>query len=476
MDILQSSPYDKARGCSAPLVNIKMSEVEAWTPSRFNSRTNDAEGNTILWNSRSGSMSVIPANKKDALEPFLSQEGRPGKLDAFGVYLKDRGYIVPKEANEYRQFRTLFGEQHYRSDVLELILLASEDCNLRCKYCYEEFLRGTMEEQVRANVKKLVENRASSLKRLGISWFGGEPLYGFEAIADLAPYFQEIALKNSWKYSASMTTNGYLLTPDIAEKLISWKVRNFQITVDGLAEQHDVNRPARDGSGTFQTIFENLRALKQTSQEFFVRLRVNFDRDTHPHLEKLLVLFQETFGPDPRFGVAFYGVGKWGGANDENLNVCGVFEANDIRAELQASASEKGLKFSTIADRNLPGQGVCYAARPYNYVIGADGKVMKCTVALDKDPSNIVGLLGDDGNIQLNDDRFAKWVDPAFESDTSCQKCHLLPSCQGLSCPLLRFEHKTSPCAATVKHNLHNELIAAQNVRKATARMVPVGA
>jgi len=107
-------------------------------------------------------------------------------------------------------------------------------------------------------------------------------------------------------------------------------------------------------------------------------------------------------------------------------------------------------------------------------VIGADGKVMKCTVALDKDPSNIVGVINEDGKIEMNDDRLSKWVAPAFETDQNCQKCHILPSCQGMSCPLLRYEHNTSPCAATVKHSIHHELVAALNARKANARQVAV--
>jgi len=421
-------------------------------------------------------MSVFSPAQKDALERYLTQEGSTGKLDSFGNYLKERGYIVSKTSDELRQFRVMFGEQHFRSDALELILLSSEDCNFRCRYCYEDFPRGMMEERVRAGIKRLVESRVTSLKRLNISWFGGEPLYGLPAIDELAPFFDEIATRHNLQYSASMTTNGYLLTPDVADRLISWRLRNFQITVDGLAEQHNHNRPGRDGSGTFETIFENLKALKASSHKFFVRVRVNFDRDTAPHLEKLLCYLEQEIGPDPRFGIAFYGVGKWGGSNDADLNVCGVFEANDVRAELQDSAYRKGLKFNTLADRNLPGQGVCYAARPFNFVIGADGKVMKCTVALDKDPSNIVGILNEDGKIEMNEDKFSKWVEPAFESDQNCQKCHILPACQGMSCPLLRFEYNASPCAATVKHSIHHELVAALHARKAGARQVAVGA
>jgi uncharacterized protein len=467
-DIKRTSPYDSGTKSCAPLVPLlPAQQVQEWVPSRFNARALNAQGSMVLWNTLSGKINVFRASQKQFVEKMLSQKGFRGPLDALGKYLHERGYIVPKGTNEYRQFQLLFGKQHYRSDKLELILLASEDCNFRCTYCYEGFARGTMEPRVRQNIKDLVRRKVGVIRDLSVHWFGGEPLYGLAAIDDLAPFFLELATQHDWNYSASMTTNGYLLTPDTAQRLISWKVNCFQITLDGLAAQHDRNRPARDGSGTFQTIFENLTSLKASDKQFFVRLRINFDPVNYPHLDSLLLLLKETFGEDPRFGLAFHAVGKWGGPNDANLDVCGG-EAPYVKARLQESAASKGLKSTTLGDESHPGGAVCYAARPYNLIIGASGQVMKCTVALDKDPANVVGRLEEGGELILNRERFARWVEPAFESDHNCRSCYLLPSCQGISCPLIRFESGKSPCETTCKHSLHAELVTLL-----TARLVP---
>ncbi len=252
-DVKRVSPFDAGAKCSSPLVNIQPAPTQEWVPSRFNARTVDSNGNMVIWNTLSGNINTFRDRQKQAAEQMLSRRGFRGTLTPLGKYLNQRGYIVPKGTQEYRQFQQLFGFQHYRSNRLELILLASEDCNLRCKYCYEDFARGTMEPRVRRNIRALVGKKASAISELSVHWFGGEPLYGFAAIEDLAPYFLETATRQGWNYAASMTTNGYLLTPDIARRLISWKVRQFQITIDGPAEQHDANRPARDGSGTFRT-------------------------------------------------------------------------------------------------------------------------------------------------------------------------------------------------------------------------------
>lgn len=472
IDVMKESPLDSVATPSSSLVQIKPlnNNKLQWVPSRFNARTTADDGSVILWNTYTGAISVFKPEQKPMLEKLLIRQGFSGELSGLAKYLHERGFIVPKGTNEYRRFQLVFGQQHYHSDVLELILLASEDCNFRCVYCYEDFPRGTMLPSVREGIKKLVEKRAHYLQRLRISWFGGEPLYGFQAIEDLAPFFLEIADQYSLDYSSHMTTNGYLLTPDIAEKLLTWKILDYQITIDGLAERHDQKRRARDGSGTFHTIHSNLQALKRREDVYSVTIRVNFDRENYPQLEEFLVLLQKEFAGDERFNVAFHVIGQWGGPNDASLAVCGSKEASLVRSQLQKSASEKGLKVSgTLREMNGAGCSVCYAARPYNFIISADGKVMKCTVALDKKDYNVVGRLSEDGELQLDNDKLSLWVEPAFERDAICQKCYLLPTCQGISCPLVPIEEKKRPCLWT-KANLRNELITALEIGKSKAR------
>lgn len=473
IDVTRESPLDSVPAASPSLVQIKPAvRTTLWVASRFNNKTIGDDGSLVAWNTYTGAISVFKPEQTPAVDEVLNN-GYAGELRGLTKYLSERGYIVPKGTNEFRKFQHVFGRQHYRNDILELILLASEDCNFRCQYCYEDFQRGTMKPEVREGIKKMVEKRAAGLRDLTVGWFGGEPLYGFKAIEDLSPFFCEIAEKHSLNYTSHMTTNGYLLTPDVAEKLLAWKVNYFQITIDGLAEQHDKNRPTRDGQGTFHTIFANLQSLKMREEKFTVRLRINYDQNNSPHLEGLLELFHQEFGSDDRFKVAFHQVGKWGGPNDANLAVCGSDEAKNVRSQLQKSALDKGLTLNGgLSDANTPGSNVCYAARPYNYLIGADGKIMKCTVALDKQDHNVVGKLTSEGEMEMDMDKYALWVEPAFQNDGNCRRCSIVPTCQGISCPLIRIESKTRPCSATPKPNLRNELLNTLDLVKLNARVV----
>lgn len=475
IDIRKESPLDLLEPVPLDLVQIKpVAKKLQWVPSKYNLRTTGHDGSYIVWNSYTGAISVFKPEQRQAVQALL-RSGYTGEPKGIVKYLSDRGLLILKGTNEYRQIQLGFGQTHYRQDILELILLASEDCNFRCTYCYEDFPRGTMEPWVRDGVKRLVEKKAPGLRQLTVGWFGGEPLYGFKAVEDLAPFFTEIADKYSIRYSSHITTNAYLLTPDVAERLLAWKVLNYQITIDGMPDQHDKKRPARDGSGTFDTIFSNLQALKKREEDFRVRIRVNYDRENYPHLEELLLLLQQEFASDVRFGVAFHGVGRWGGPNDADLAVCGVNESRVVKEQLQRSALDKGLELrGTLRDMNSPGKGVCYAARPYNFIVGADGKLMKCTVALDKQDHNIVGKLTPEGEMILNVENYALWVEPAFQTDTGCQKCSLLPTCQGISCPLIRIENDVRPCAATPKSRIRSELLLTMETAKVKSREIRV--
>jgi uncharacterized protein len=455
LNILQQSPHDLNPARDEAL---GVGPSQRWVPSRYTVRATTDDGRLIVWNTLNGAMSLFEPEQTASVKELLRKPGTDGKVEGMLKYLVDRGFMVKDGTNEYRKIQLSFGHQHYRKDVLQLILLASEDCNFRCAYCYEDFARGTMQPAVRAGVKKLVEKRIQGLRQLHINWFGGEPLYGFAAIEELAPFFVKICAESSVKLRSNMTTNAYLLTPEVAEKLLAWQVARFQITLDGRPEDHDRSRPTRNGQGSFWTIIENLKALSRRPEDFEVVLRVNFDRNNHPHMTELMDIVKRELGGDPRFYMRFHSVGRWGGENDDQLDVCGPDEAAQIRYDLKQEARKRGISIGKgLKDVSGFGNDACYAARPFNFIVGASGKLMKCTVALDKDDANVVGRLTENGDLEVDRDKLALWTEPAFESDSKCKKCVILPACQGLHCPLVRMEENRSPCSP-VRRNLKQAL------------------
>jgi uncharacterized protein len=304
-----------------------------------------------------------------------------------------------------------------------------------------------MEPWVRSAIAKMVEARAPWLNQMDISWFGGEPLLGYEAIEELAPRFIEISEKHGINYTSHITTNGYLLTPDKFSNLLKWQVKSYQITIDGMREDHDKHRLLKGGGATFDVILENLRAMQKFPEEFSITVRVNFDKENLLHMEEFIELMKECFSDDERFVLRFYPVGQWGGDNDDKLDICG-FQGEDIRQTLELQALRNGVRAESKFPFMQPqtNLGVCYASRPYNLLIGADGKIMKCTIVLDTKDYNIVGHMTPEGVADIDVDKLAKWVAPYFEDDPACRKCFYVPVCQGTSCSLVRIESGDRPC------------------------------
>jgi len=433
---------------SDDLVQIAPAHNERLRPSRFNARRVVEDKGLILFNTFTGALAIFKAAMRSNVEALLGKSGVPRSADPLVEYLLERGFLVPESTNELQQVRYVHGKMHHRTDKMELILLPSEECNFRCTYCYEEFPRGTMEPWVREAVVRWVERRINTLTTMKIDWFGGEPLLGYEAIQDIAPKVQAMCREHGVHLIQGMTTNAYLLTPDVFTSLVSWGLQDFQITIDGPQKSHDTTRILKDGGGgTYDTIIENLRKITTLPGDCRISLRINFSPDNLPYMDEHLETMKSYFGHDPRFRMRFFPVSKWGGKNDDSLHTCGI-SATEHTRDLEVKALKTGLQSDSRLQHISPGSdfSLCYAARPFNFIVGADGKLMKCTLVLDKHDYNIVGTLQPDGRPDVKLDKLVNWVAPYFEEDASCQKCFFLPVCQGISCPLERIENNARPC------------------------------
>jgi uncharacterized protein len=469
-----SATIDAKNSCESEnreLVQINgIAPLVHWVPSHYNARARSDDGTFLLYNSYTGAFSGFPVELSSDVERILHREGISARREGLVKYMADRGYIVPQGTNEFQRLRMQYGTYQYRNDVLELILLPSEECNFRCVYCYESFPRGTMEKWVRQAVINLARQRMPLVRAFKISWFGGEPLLGFEAIQEIAPACLELANQNGVRFASSITTNAYLLTPEIFRKLLDWKVSVYQITLDGAPEEHNKKRVLKGTAGpSFSTIYSNLKGMKDFADEFLVHIRINFDRENLSRLDDLMVMLKEDFAGDPRFDLNFYPISRWGGTNDDNLEVCGLSGSEEKR-KLESRAIDYGLRPMSKLPAITPSSGsnVCYAARPYNLLIGADGKIMKCTIVLDTADYNIVGHLQPDGRVDIDLDKFARWVSPYYEDDRECRKCFYVPVCQGCSCPLIRIADNSRPCPDE-KLNIKKTLNAEWRLRRESA-------
>ncbi len=281
---------------------------------------------------------------------------------------------------------------------LRLIIFITEKCNFRCLYCYETFEQGRIHDSVVKGIKQLLAKRLPELKTLQLSFFGGEPLLHPEIITDLMAF----ALQRGQAQQAiqgDVTTNGYLLTPAVAQKLVRHQVRRFQITIDGLASTHNKLRPTAGGKPTFDTILTHVGALLEMPEAFALIIRCNVCDENYDSIADFLK--QHRWLADPRISVHFHAV-----FGHPRLKL-----SNPGKKIQQLEQLAQSLGYQVV-----PPSQVCYASQGNVFVIRANGLVQKCTVALEH-PLNTIGRLASNGMLNLNQNLLRKWV---FSSDVQC--------------------------------------------------------
>jgi len=308
------------------------------------------------------------------------------------------------------------------SRSLELIIFPTEQCNFRCIYCYEDFKLGRMSHKIVSGIKELIRHRFSTLQMLTINWFGGEPLLGFAVVEEVSEHILSLSEQHPHvRYIAGMTTNAYLLSLEKACRLVSLGINGFQVSLDGEKKLHDMTRRRADGGESFERIWGNLLAIRDSDLVVEILLRIHLTSTNLFSIEELLRKISEAFGGDHRFRVLLKPIGRWGGSNDESLPVLPPRQAKEVMAKLRGLLD--GVR---IADEAIEAEhSVCYASKANSFAIRSDGSVAKCTVALS-DSRNRVGHLSEDGKIVFDRGNLDLWLRGLETGDPIDLACPLI--------------------------------------------------
>ena len=288
---------------------------------------------------------------------------------------------------------------------LHLVVMPTEACNFRCFYCYEDFLVGRMPASVVRGLERLLEARAPALEHLSLSWFGGEPLLERDLVLSLLEHVARLRERHPrLQLDSDVTTNAWHLDRPLFDRMVALGVTTWQISFDGPKEVHDLRRRRADGRGTFDRVWRNVCALRDSPRSFELRIRVHVDRENRGSIPRFLDQCQAAFGSDPRFRVFLRPLSRLGGPNDAELKIL-ADEEDDALACARAQAQERGLG-QLAPDLETE---ICHAAWGNSFVVRADGRISKCTVALAH-PANDIGRLHEDGRMEIDAPRARPWL------------------------------------------------------------------
>jgi uncharacterized protein len=158
-----------------------------------------------------------------------------------------------------------------------LSLAVAQKCNLGCTYCYAQQgdfggpSKNMSWEIARRAVELLIAGAALGT-RINLAFLGGEPLANRSVVRRATELALDLAARRGLVATFSITTNGTLLTEGDAEFFEHY---GFAVTVslDGVGETHDRQRPFKHGGGSFDHIMERVQPLLAAQRKMQVSVR-----------------------------------------------------------------------------------------------------------------------------------------------------------------------------------------------------------
>ena len=140
------------------------------------------------------------------------------------------------------------------TELRSLILRLTEDCDLRCAYCYADAGPGgaRMTPETACRAIALACPPGGSLR---VQFTGGEPLLAWETVAAAAGFGR----KTGRRLSMSIQTNGVLLTQERCRELLALPCA-VGVSLDG-PEALNGCRPYPDGTSSYEAAVSGIRRL-----------------------------------------------------------------------------------------------------------------------------------------------------------------------------------------------------------------------
>lgn len=206
-------------------------------------------GNSMLISIKNGTTLVLDSS-------LLSQITAGNPSEELQFLLVQRGFAsIPGSTEPVDQNNTSCRPAFFLIDL-------TNGCNLNCRYCFrkpDEEKELISEERITDIVdflEKYIEE--SQLSHLTVQTWGGEPMAAFERIE----FMVRLCRSRGLPIRFTMETNGTLIDEPKAAKLKEYDI-SVGISIDGVAEVHNSQRPFRDGRESLNRIKESLEILRQ---------------------------------------------------------------------------------------------------------------------------------------------------------------------------------------------------------------------
>ena len=376
------------------------------------------------------------------------------------------GFLVDDHLDELAEQKQLRDTVVSTSgDLISNIIIAPTlACNAHCFYCFENGHRkGTMTPDTALAVVQFLKEHWDG-NRIGITWFGGEPLMA----ADIIEIIIDELNREGIPFASKITTNGSLLTSEMIKRIQQkWNVDKIQITVDALHKKYNAIKNYTGIADAFSLVMDNIRLCLEA--ELPIRIRINFDPDKMDTAVQTMNYLNKTFGNYPNIKVYFAPIDE-----DDCVvrNITDTFSDQEEHPyiKLIQYGRKHGLyrgfpdmeddDYTQVFDSHgllkklkiYPQPINCYASCQNVFSIDCNGKLYKCHRGLGRNEY----ASGDVFTGVVKNDIYHFFCDTEVIMD-ECNNCAILPICQG-GCKINSRLYKGKGCCAPSK-SIINQLV-----------------
>ncbi|UKB84717.1 radical SAM protein [Chryseobacterium sp. MEBOG06] len=420
----------------------------------------------LLYNTFLGGIEILTQKEGILLSELMSlqkiyEDRIPSLHKDLFKYLLSKDYII-KEQDFINFAENLYLKRKKLESAngIYLTIGTTITCNMACPYCFEfhkpkDMLKDQKTFEKIVSYLQEILSMERNIKKLFVTWYGGEPLLNMKAIKSLSPMFIELCEKNNIAYETDLITNGIFLTPENVKILQENAVNQAQVTLDGAQETHDKYRPLKKhGDENYTKILENLSLLPDNFQ---INLRMNIDKEVAKTIPVLLSDLQKyniwpakyrSFSFSPAWLRTYDGEIISEQEKKKRLTVDEFFEVKQNFRFTQIKifnewATNKNIRTAKLAWELPQFQSDCPTwVSPYGLVIDPLGNIHKCWETIHeakKAPSNVF-----EG---YKKEHFKDYTDfNRYNVNEICRNCKFLPVCDQISCSHQALKNTIPQC------------------------------
>jgi uncharacterized protein len=317
--------------------------------------------------------------------------------------------------------------------VLTAWLHVTNGCNLRCPYCYLEKSPQPMDEATgRAAVAAVMRSAvANGFPEVKLKYAGGEASLNHRLVLTLHSFARELAAESGLALQATLLSNGVRLPGRLVQACKAAGIK-VMISLDGIGDQHDVQRPFASGRPSFRFVERTIGEL--IAQGHPPHLSVTI---TNRNIAGIPDVVRYALERDLTFSLNLFrdndcAAGFTDLRYQEQAMISTLLEAFEVIEELLPRWSVLG----SILDRGQliqPRQRSCGVGQDY-VVIDQHGKVAKCHMEIER----TIGDVFADDPLQLVRRDTTTALNLLVDEKEGCRDCTWRYWCSG-GCSVATF-------------------------------------